>query len=186
MKMIVGLGNPGRQYVGTRHNMGYEVIGLLSRQYGAGKPKGKFHSEYVEINISGEKVVLLSPLTYMNRSGLAVSEAKNFYKLAISDMLIVCDDLSLPLGKVRCRTGGSSGGQKGLADVIRMLGTEEIPRLRLGIGHPGENKSVVDYVLEPFTSEEKSLAQTSFDTGAKAVAVWLKEGIQSCMNQFNQ
>ena len=185
MKLIVGLGNPGRQYVGTRHNMGYEVVGLLARQHGAGRPKSKFHAEYVELNISGEKVILLSPLTYMNRSGLSVSEAKGFYKLNLTDILIVCDDLSLPVGKIRIRTGGSSGGQKGLIDIIRLLGTEEFPRLRLGIGHPGDRMSVVDWVLSGFSSEEKPLAQSSIETAAQAAVVWLKQGINSCMNQFN-
>ena len=185
MKLIVGLGNPGRQYVGTRHNMGYEVVGLLARQHGAGRPKSKFHAEYVELNISGEKVILLSPLTYMNRSGLSVSEAKGVYKLNLSDILIVCDDLSLPVGKIRIRTGGSSGGQKGLADIIRLLGTEEFPRLRLGIGHPGDRMSVVDWVLSSFSSEDKPLAQSSIDAAAQAAVVWLKQGIDVCMNQFN-
>ncbi len=185
MKVIVGLGNPGRQYVGTRHNMGYEVIGLLARQYSADRPKEKFHSEYTEITVSGERVMLLSPLTYMNRSGLAVSEAKVFYKLNVSDFLVICDDMDLPCGKIRCRTSGSGGGQKGLSDIIRLTGTEDIARIRVGIGRPQDNSSVVDYVLSTVPSEDKPLIQQAIAKAADAVVVWLKQGPNACMNQFN-
>lgn len=185
MKMIVGLGNPGKQYAGTRHNMGYETIGLLARQFCADRPKSKFHAEFVEINVQGERVILLSPLTYMNRSGLAVAEAKNFYKLDFSDILVVCDDMDLPVGKIRCRKNGSCGGQKGLGDIIRLLGTDNVTRIRLGIGHPEPGRSAPDFVLSGFTPEEKPIMTESVERAAKAAVVWVVKGSDTCMNQYN-
>ena len=154
MKLVVGLGNPGRRYEGTRHNIGYAILAELARKFGAGPPKARFHGAVVEADLSGQKALLLSPTTFMNLSGTSVQEAKSFYKLADEDLLVVCDDLNLPVGKLRFRARGSSGGQKGLEDIIRRLGTEDFPRLRIGVGTAPEGWDWADYVLGKFTPEE--------------------------------
>jgi peptidyl-tRNA hydrolase, PTH1 family len=136
MKLVVGLGNPGKKYQGTRHNVGFEVLDELARRTQAGGPKSKFSGNLVETRVDEEKLLLLYPHTYMNLSGNSVRPAFDFYKLELPDVLVVCDDFNLPVGKLRLRPQGSSGGQKGLADIVRKLGSEEVPRLRIGIGRP--------------------------------------------------
>src|SRR5688572_15713817 len=133
MKLIAGLGNPGRKYEGTRHNIGFAVVADLARRHGAGKPKTAFEGEVVDVDLQGERAVLLCPRTFMNRSGHSVVLARDFYKLSNDELMVVCDDFNLPLASLRIRAKGSSGGQKGLADTIRHLG-EEFPRLRVGVG----------------------------------------------------
>jgi PTH1 family peptidyl-tRNA hydrolase len=185
MKLIVGLGNPGRKYQATRHNVGFAVLAELARKFATGRPKTKFHGEVVEAVLDGQKALLLGPKTYMNRSGASVQAARDFYKLPHEDLLVVCDDLNLPLAKLRFRAKGSSGGQKGLADIINRLGTEEFSRLRIGIGPPPEGWEATDYVLARFTPEEKPDMEEAVLRSADAVAVWAREGIQRCMNQYN-
>src|SRR5215467_13737474 len=136
MKLVVGLGNPGRKYEGTRHNVGFRVIEELARKYARGKAKTAFAGEVIEADLENDKALLLCPHTLMNLSGTSVLAARDFYKIPHGDLLIVCDDFNLPLGKLRFRPSGSSGGQKGLEDIIRRLGTDEVPRLRIGIGSP--------------------------------------------------
>jgi len=185
MKLVVGLGNPGRKYQSSRHNVGFAVLGQLAGEFGSSKPKSKFHGEVVEADLHGHRVLLLSPLTYMNRSGGSVLEAKNFYKIDNDDVLIVCDDMSLPLGKLRFRAKGSAGGQKGLGDIVRRLGTDEFPRLRIGIGPPPEGWDWADYVLSKFRKEEIPEIEEAVRRAAGAVAVWAREGVDFCMNQYN-
>jgi len=185
MKLVVGLGNPGRRYEGTRHNIGYAVLRELARRFATSKPWGKFHGEVVEADLGGQKPLLLSPTTFMNRSGTSVQEAKRFYKLADEDLLIICDDLNLPIGKLRFRSRGSSGGQKGLEDIIGRLATEEFSRLRIGVGAAPEGWDWADFVLSRFTPEETSVVERAVATAADAVAVWAREGIAFCMNQYN-
>jgi peptidyl-tRNA hydrolase, PTH1 family len=185
MKLIVGLGNPTRQYQGTRHNVGFMVLGRLAEMHAAGRPKAKFHGELVEATIGTQRALLLSPLTYMNRSGISVHEARDFYKLPLEDVLVVCDDLNLPLAKLRFRADGSSGGQKGLADVIDRLGTEEFARLRIGIGAPPDYQDPADYVLSKFTPEEADEINAAVTRAADAVAHWVAHGIDDCMNRYN-
>lgn len=185
MKLIVGLGNPGRKYVQTRHNVGYEVLAELGRRHGDGKPRSKFQAELMDAVIGGEKVVLLSPVTYMNRSGDSVQPARDFFKLPNSDLLIICDDFNLPLAKLRFRTKGSSGGQKGLENIIQRLGTQEVPRLRIGIGQPPENWDVADFVLSRFTGEDRSEMSQAVLRAADATAEWVTSGAEACMNQYN-
>jgi PTH1 family peptidyl-tRNA hydrolase len=159
-KLIVGLGNPGRQYASTRHNVGFEVAGQLATRYGGSRPRGRFHGETVEIEIEGRRAMVLCPHTYMNRSGLSVAEASSFFKLHPADLLIICDDFHLPLGKLRFRARGSSGGQKGLQDILRCLATDELARLRFGIGTPPEGWDVADYVLSRFAADEQPLVRS--------------------------
>ena len=185
MKLVVGLGNPGRRYEGTRHNIGYAILAELARKFGAGVPKARFHGAVVEADLNGQKALLLSPTTFMNLSGTSVQEAKSFYKLADEDLLVVCDDLNLPVGKLRFRARGSSGGQKGLEDIIRRLGTEDFPRLRIGVGTAPEGWDWADYVLGKFTPEELPEMERAVGLAADAVAVWAREGVEFCMNQYN-
>ena len=190
MKLVVGLGNPGRRYEGSRHNVGFVVLRELARKFassslGPSPVKAKFHGEVVEGVIGGQKALLLSPLTYMNRSGLSVQAAKNFYKIPDEDLLVLCDDLNLPLAKLRFRAQGSSGGQKGLEDIVRRLGSDDFPRLRIGIGPPPDGWDWPDYVLSKFTEEDIPQIEQAVRTAAEAVAVWVCEGVEVCMNRYN-
>jgi peptidyl-tRNA hydrolase, PTH1 family len=185
MKLVVGLGNPGRKYQGTRHNVGFLVLAELARKYGGGPPKAKFHGETVEADLKGHKSLLLSPLTFMNLSGLSVQEAKTFFKIADEDLIVICDDLNLPVAKLRIRAKGSAGGQKGLEDIVRRLGTEEFARLRIGIGSPPEGCEWADYVLSKFSKVELPDIEEAVWKAADAVALWAGEGIETCMNQYN-
>ena len=147
MKMIVGLGNPGQKYVGSRHNVGFDVIAELANRYEVGRPKAKFNGEFAETIIKQEKVVLVCPLTFMNLSGQCVRAAVDFFKLDLDDLLIICDDFNLALGRIRIRPSGSAGGQNGLDDIVNRLGSRQIARLRLGIGNPPPEWEVANYVL---------------------------------------
>jgi PTH1 family peptidyl-tRNA hydrolase len=185
MKLIVGLGNPGRKYDGTRHNVGFDVIAELARrQAGAGFRKA-FQGETADGNVGGEKVLLLRPHTFMNRSGASVVEVRDFYKLTNAEVLIVCDDLNLPFGKLRVRASGSSGGQKGLQDVILRCGGDDVPRLRIGIGQPPDRMDAADFVLAKFTGSEKKEMELAVMDAADAAETWVREGIANCMNRYN-
>lgn len=185
MKLVFGLGNPGRRYEGTRHNIGAMVVAELARRHASGPVKGKFHAEVVEASLAGQQALLLVPTTYMNLSGASVQEVQAFYKVPLDDLLVICDDLNLPLAKLRFRPKGSSGGQKGLEDIIRRLGTEEFGRLRIGIGQPPEGWDWADFVLSKFAKHEASEIQQSVRLAADAVADWAREGLQSCMSRYN-
>jgi peptidyl-tRNA hydrolase, PTH1 family len=185
MKLVVGLGNPGRRYEGTRHNVGYMVLAELARFFGVSSAKSCFHGEAVEAKLAGEKALLLSPTTFMNLSGVSVQEAKAFYKISNEDLLVICDDLSLPLGKLRFRARGSSGGHKGLEDIIQRLGTNDFPRLRVGIDAVPEGWDGADYVLSKFGKGDLPVIEQSVRLAADAMAEWVREGIEFCMNQYN-
>lgn len=185
MKIVVGLGNPGGKYDGTRHNIGFDVVVALARKFQAGKVTIAHHSELAEVMIGSEKVLLATPQTFMNLSGRAVSSLVKFYKIALDDLLIVCDDLNLECGQLRLRSGGASGGQKGLKDIISALGTEEFPRLRFGIGRPPGSMDVVTFVLKPFLAEERDEVALSVQNSVQAVGLWVREGILAAMNQVN-
>lgn len=186
-KLVVGLGNPGSKYVGTRHNVGFDVLEDLIRRHGPADRRGKFDGELASITIAGTPVTLLWPLTYMNASGRAVSATARFYKVAVEkDVLVVCDDLSLPLGKLRMKARGSSGGQKGLGDILQSLGTQEVARLRVGIEPPPPQWDVADYVLSRFRKEEQDAVADVTKRAADAVELWCREGIDNCMNKINR
>ncbi len=185
MKLIVGLGNPGRRYEQTRHNIGFQVVAAVSRSFGGGPPRARFEGHAVDITIGGEKVLLLCPATYMNLSGGSVQPAKDFYKLDNSDLLVVCDDFHLSLGQLRFRAKGSAGGQKGLADIIRRLGTEDFSRLRFGIGTPPEGYNAADYVLGKFAKSESKEVEHAVGCAAEAVTEWVRSGTAYCMNRYN-
>ncbi len=185
MKLVVGLGNPGRKYEGTRHNVGYAVLAELARRHGVGAPRSSFLGEVLEADLDGARALLLSPTTYMNQSGASVQAAAGFYKLPLDELLVICDDLNLPLGKLRARSKGSAGGQKGLDDIIRRLGSEEFSRLRIGIGSPPAGWEATGYVLGRFTPDEKIEIDRAIPRAADAVVDWAREGIEFCMNRYN-
>jgi len=185
MKLVVGLGNPGRKYEGTRHNVGYQVLAELVRRAGGAQTRNAFQGETSDISISGERTLLLWPHTYMNKSGASVLAARDFYKLKNEELLIICDDLNLPLAKLRFRAQGSSGGQKGLADVIRVLGSEDVPRLRVGVGEVPPGWDAADYVLSKFTRQELPMVEEAQVEAAEAVETWVRRGMQTCMNEYN-
>jgi peptidyl-tRNA hydrolase, PTH1 family len=185
MKLVVGLGNPGRKYEGTRHNIGFEVIGELAKRFSRGAAKSGFQGEVADAELRGVRVLLLCPQTFMNRSGVSVAQARDFYKLANDDLLIVCDDFNLPLAKLRFRAQGSSGGQKGLEDIIRALGGDAFPRLRVGVGGPPAGWDPINFVLGKFTKQERLEIDIAIVRAADAVADWATSGIETVMNRYN-
>jgi PTH1 family peptidyl-tRNA hydrolase len=185
MKLIVGLGNPGGKYNETRHNVGFEVVARLAKKFGGGTPRAKFQGEITEATIAGQKALLLTPLTFMNGSGASVLASRDFYKIENENILVVCDDFALPLGKLRLRAKGSSGGQKGLDDIVRRLGTEEVPRLRIGIGIPPPGRDLSGYVLSRFTKEEQPEIADAIERAAEAAAAWIELGLATAMNKYN-
>jgi PTH1 family peptidyl-tRNA hydrolase len=186
MKIVAGLGNPGIKYERSRHNVGFEVVDQVALTNNAGPWKNNFDSMASECAINGEKVVLLKPQTYMNRSGGAVRKALDFYKLDPDSILVVCDDFNLELGRLRFRANGSAGGQNGVKDVIAALGTEAFARLRVGIDPPPPEWDPADYVLSSFRpAERQKMDETIIDAG-RAVELWCREGIAAASNQFNQ
>lgn len=185
MKCVVGLGNPGSKYVGTRHNIGWEVTAELSRRGGTPGGKMRFDAMVREVVLEGASVIVLEPQTFMNLSGRSVGQIAKFYKMLPADFLVVCDDLNLPLGKLRIRASGSAGGQKGLADILQVLGTDAVPRLRLGVGRPPGTMDAAAYVLAQFRKDERVEVDLAVATAADAVSDWLVRGIDSAMNRFN-
>jgi PTH1 family peptidyl-tRNA hydrolase len=185
MKLIVGLGNPGRKYQGTRHNIGFVVAAELARRHGDGRTKSEFQGETTTAKIGEHKVLLLRPHTFMNVSGSSVGAACDFYKIEPADVLVVCDDMDLPVGKLRLRARGSAGGQKGLADIIRRLATDAVGRLRIGVGRPPDNWDPSDYVLSKFNKEETQEIKLAVVTAADAAQDWVTDGVEFCMNKYN-
>lgn len=190
MKVVVGLGNPGSQYSGTRHNVGFDVIDELSRRWQLAKPQLKFQAELRDGNIGGHKVLLVSPQTFMNRSGESVQQIARFYQIdpesLPESLVVICDDMNLPLGRLRWRASGSSGGQKGLADILLRLGTDQVPRLRLGVGRPPGQMDPAKWVLAKFRSEEQTESELMSKLAADSVEMWVREGIVSTMNRYNR
>ena len=184
MKVVVGLGNPGPKYAGTRHNVGFDVVDYLSHDPRCGPFRAKFQSQVAEWAVGAEPVLLVKPETFMNLSGRAVRQVLDFYKLTPADVLIVSDDFSLPLGKLRARAKGSHGGQNGLRDIQQQLGTDEYPRLRLGVGQPGPGEAV-DFVLSRFKPGDRAVVADAIAQAGAAVVVWVTRGLEACMNQAN-
>jgi PTH1 family peptidyl-tRNA hydrolase len=198
MRLIVGLGNPGREYVGTRHNVGYEVVERMAERLGwCGKgefqrtAKSKFDGLALDgtfsIHSTGatEKLLLLEPTTYMNLSGRSVQAAMAFYQLTPADVMVVLDDIALPVGRIRLRPGGSNGGHNGLRDIERALATDQYPRLRLGVDPPPFRVPGRDWVLGKFTDEQRKLIDTAIDRSVNAIVAWIESGIADAMNRFN-
>lgn len=183
--MIVGLGNPGRQFAGTRHNFGFELIDRLCVRLDA---RGlRLHSKALITTTmhAGRKLLLAKPQTYMNLSGTSVQGLANFYKVPLSNILIAHDDLDLPFGTLRLRPGGGPGGQKGVKSTIEMLGSQDFSRLRMGIGRPPGRMDPADYVLQQFSRAEQEEAGEVLDRAADAALAFVSDGIQAAMNRFN-
>jgi PTH1 family peptidyl-tRNA hydrolase len=187
-KLVVGLGNPGRAYESTRHNVGFMVVEQLRRLWSLDAGRQAFGGRLTEArNVEGaRKVLLLEPATYMNLSGQAVAQAVNFHRIEPIDVLVIMDDLDLPLGRIRARSEGSAGGHKGLADVIRALGTSQAPRLRVGIGPPPPYMDAADYVLSTFSPDEAPVMKHAVEQAAHAVELWVRGGIAPVMDKYNR
>ncbi|MFO0927001.1 MAG: aminoacyl-tRNA hydrolase [Gemmataceae bacterium] len=185
MRVIVGLGNPGKQYHGTRHNVGFAVVDSLAQSPQAGRFQARFQGQVAELHDGEHKVLLVKPETFMNLSGRCVRQVTDFYQVAATDLLVVCDDVNLPLGKLRVRAKGSHGGHNGLRDIQNHLGTTDYPRLRIGVGAAAEPGELVDHVLTRFKPSERPLIDDAVALAAQAAAVWIQQGIDVCMNQFN-
>ena len=185
MKLIVGLGNVGRKYENTRHNVGFNVLDRLAERGGGGSAKEKFEGRTQDITIGSERALLLWPHTLMNLSGRSVGAAVAFYQVPLAEVLVVCDDFNLPLGKLRFRSQGSAGGQNGLSDIIKRLGSDEFSRLRLGIGPVPDGWDAADFVLGRFGPSDRTIVDEAIDRAAEAVECWTIKGIGVAMNEFN-
>lgn len=182
IRLIVGLGNPGAEYERTRHNVGFNVVDLLASEWGLTWQHSKsWHALWAK----GEKAILVKPASYMNRSGAPLSAVANFYKIAPAEILVVLDDLALELGRLRLRTEGGTGGHNGLESIIVHLGTEAIPRLRIGIGG-APSAGAVDYVLGRFFEEEIPVVKETIGRAGDAVKCAIDKGVLSAMNLFNK
>lgn len=186
MKVVVGLGNPGKKYENTRHNVGFDVVAELARRWNADRPQIRFDAEICQIVISGTKTLLVAPQTFMNLSGRAVGKLCDFYKLDPEVFAVVCDDLNLPTGRLRWRAQGSAGGQKGLLDITRHLGTQNIARLRIGIGRPPGRQDPADYVLGRFGKAEREEIDIAIAHAADSLELWVSDGVTAAMNKYNR
>lgn len=184
MKCIVGLGNPGKQYEKTRHNTGFMVLDECARFFGVNVETKKFNALYIKFRYKDEDILLIKPQTFMNASGEAVRDFVNYFKIDLKDVLVISDDLDLPIGKVRFRQGGNDGGQRGLRDIIKQCGSKDFNRCRVGIGN---NKLIptVDYVLGKVEKENQELFQQSINHATKGIIFWIEHGLQQTMNFFN-
>lgn len=183
MKLIVGLGNPGARYDGTRHNVGFAVVDRLARRWSCPLTVEKFHAWFASTEVGGERVVLLKPTTFMNRSGQAVAAAKRFYQAAETDLLVIGDDLALPVGRIRLRASGSAGSHNGLQSIIDYVGSPNWCRLRIGIGAAIGDPAV--YVLSRFALDEESEMDRTLNHSADAVTHWIAHGVELTMTRFN-
>ncbi len=183
-KVVVGLGNPGSRYRGTRHNLGFAVIDILAENPGCSGFQERFHTQLAERLVDTQLVLLAKPQTFMNRSGPGVRQVVDYFQVPLEDLLVVCDDINLPLGTLRVRTRGTHGGHNGLRDIQNHLGTTQYPRLRIGVDSPGE-KDAVEYVLGRFRPTERPVIEEAIARAAQAVAFWIQQGIAACMNQYN-
>ncbi len=184
MKLVIGLGNPGKQYAGTRHNIGWMVLDRIADRAGrSGRGRQRDASESLQIRYQGLDLVLAKPLTYMNDSGIAVRKLLARERVPLVELLVVVDDFALPFGKLRFREGGSHGGHNGLRSIIDELGSEKFSRLRVGIGEPG--RGAIDHVLSTFAADEQARLPIVIDAAADAVEAWAREGTSKAANRFN-
>jgi peptidyl-tRNA hydrolase, PTH1 family len=193
MKLIVGLGNPGSIYAGNRHNIGYRCLNHLAKLYSIETKRRQCHSQIGTGKIGDVKVLLAKPMTFVNQSGEAVVCLVRRYDIPLNDLIVIYDDLDLPLGKIRLRLGGSAGGHKGIKSIISTLGSKDFPRIKVGIGRPtkedgtaiNDEDAIINYVLSDFTPKEDDIIKSSISQAAKAVLSILTEGITPAMNKFN-
>ncbi|GFZ26834.1 aminoacyl-tRNA hydrolase [Lactobacillus corticis] len=185
MKIIAGLGNPGKKYDRTKHNTGFMALETYLQANHLELSQEKFEGRYTKEKINGEDVILLEPLTFMNESGRSIAAVANFFKVDPSDILVIHDDMDMPLGKIRIRANGKSGGHNGIKSIIRDLGTEKFNRLKIGIRHP-EKTSVVSWVLTPFTGDQQKEMDAAFQTAEQVIADFIAgRDAQYLMNKYN-
>lgn len=187
MYIIVGLGNPGRQYAHTRHNVGFDTLDELIDKYGIDAEGKKFKALYGKGIIEGQRVVLAKPLTFMNLSGESVGQLVDFYKIdPTSELIVIYDDISLKPGQIRIRTKGSAGGHNGIKNIIAHLGTQEFMRIKVGVGEKPREYDLADYVLSRFSKEEGELVEDAMKRGAEAAVKIMTEGVEAAMNLYNR
>lgn len=186
MKCIIGLGNPGKKYEKTRHNIGFIVLDELSRQHAFSFDKNKFKCEYHIDFIQDQKVLFIKPQTFMNLSGEGVRPLLDYYNVDYENALVIYDDLDLPTGKIRLREKGGHGGHNGIRSLIEHLGTKEFKRLRIGIGRPVDATPIVNYVLKPFSKHEEKEVSFAIDASVKACDMWMNQSFSEVMNAYNK
>jgi PTH1 family peptidyl-tRNA hydrolase len=186
MKLIVGLGNPGKRYEDTRHNVGFKIVDLFARHANVYVDKPREQALVGEMNYAGEKIMLIKPQTYMNLSGQAVGNIARWHKIESQNILVIYDDLDLPVGQLRLRIKGGAGGHNGVISTIAHLGTAEFPRMRIGIGRPPAGMDVADYVLDCFLPAERELVAAVAERATEALTTWLKKGITAAMNDYSK
>jgi PTH1 family peptidyl-tRNA hydrolase len=186
MKIVAGLGNPGGQYRGTRHNVGFEVVDLVARRHGLSFEAAPADAVQAKWRTNGEVVVLAKALTFMNLSGPAIAELARYYRVSLADLLVVSDDVNLPLGRLRFRPGGSEGGHNGLRSVADALGTVDYPRLRIGVGRGDARRDLADHVLARFDEDEQPGIEGAIARAADAVEAWTQQGFETVMNAYNR
>ena len=185
--LLIGLGNPGVQYENTRHNAGFMVIDAFCEKHSIILNKNKYKALYGDAVVSGKRILVLKPQTFMNLSGEAVSAVVNFYKIPLSSILVVSDDISLAPGKMRIRTKGSAGGQKGLNSIIEHLSTNEFARIKMGVGdRPDRESDITNWVLGRMSAEDRELFDKAKENAVKAIETILKDGVDSAMNRYNR
>ncbi|RAZ65829.1 aminoacyl-tRNA hydrolase [Planococcus maitriensis] len=185
MKMIIGLGNPGKTYEETRHNIGFHVIDQLASDWNAPLTQSKFKGMYAVVHRPEGKVMLVKPLTYMNLSGECIGPLMDYYNVDLEDIVVIYDDLDLPAGQLRLRQKGSAGGHNGIKSLIQHLGTQQFNRMRIGISRPPAGMKVPDYVLARFRDEEKPLMKDAVEKSAAACNYWLAKPFKEVMNEYN-
>lgn len=191
MKLIVGLGNPGKEYENSRHNAGFMVVEETHKLFGASdwKQDKKFKAHIAECTVKGEKIILAKPVTFMNLSGESVAPIATFYKIEPKDILVIFDELDVPFGQIRLRKSGGPGTHNGMKSIVEKLGSKEFPRLRFGIESRGltapEQQDTTSFVLSPFTKEEQDTLKQTIKNAAKSIETFLTEGLESAMNKFN-
>ena len=183
--LVVGLGNPGQKYANTRHNMGFLTVDLLAEEAGVQLNKVKFKSAYNILRFAGARCLVMKPQTYMNLSGEAVREAAQFYKIPPERVLVIYDDVSLPVGKLRVRPSGSAGGHNGIKNIIAHLGTQDFPRVKIGTGAPGEGGDMIDWVIGVPSQADRKILVESFRRAIDAAECIIAHGCQKAMNDFN-
>jgi len=183
--LIVGLGNPGREYAENRHNVGFDCVDLLAGKHGIALSKSQHKARLGTGQVAGRRAILAEPQTYVNSSGEAVGAVARYYKVAPEDVLVIYDDLDLPQGTIRLRPGGSSGGHNGIKSIVDHLGTQAFPRVRIGIGRPPGRMEPKDYVLQDFSAAEREVMVEVYDRVVDAVETFIREGIREAMNRFN-
>ena len=187
MYLIVGLGNPGRQYEATRHNMGFDVIDKLVEEYNVPQSGVKFNAMYGKGRIEGQPVILMKPLSYMNLSGGPVRDMANYFKIdPETEMIVIYDDIDLEPGQLTIRKKGSAGGHNGIKDIIRRLGTEKFIRIRVGVGAKPKDWDLADFVLGHFSDSDRKLVDEGINDAAEAVEMILSEGVDAAMNKYNR